>query len=213
MSPWRCLILPAGLMTSVCHATSHPTELFTPDALPCGALCMWHDMSLSHYVCFHVFFIFADYHLCIHLCHVYLQLRLMPLRNRSYWPRGHVSDPGDGAREDLRGPAGGIWFRFACIWAMMQHCREMKKYTLNHIDNHCHCSHVFSFGGKLAFAKTTFDSFGLLQSCITPTHLFWCFVQQGEWMNHANLQSLRGVIKPFSIYQIARGTSDTFNHI
>ena len=135
MFPWRCLILPAGLMTSVCHATSHPTELFTPDALPCGSLCMWHDMSLSHYVCFHVFFIFADYHLwlCIHLCHVYLQLHLMPLRNRSYWPRGHVSDPGDGAREDLRGPAGGIWFRFAwspCIWAMMQHCREMMKYTL-----------------------------------------------------------------------------------
>ena len=35
-----------------------------------------------------------------------------------------------------------------------------------HIDNHCHCSHVFFFWGEacIAFAKTKFDLFGMLQS-------------------------------------------------
>ena len=84
----------------------------------------------------------------------------MPLRNRSYWPLGHVSDPGDGAREDLRGPAPGRGYMVSlCLKSLPQ---GVKKYTLTIIVIFRMC---FSFGGKLAFAKTEFDLFGMLQSC------------------------------------------------
>ena len=87
-----------------------------------------------------VFICFSLLSICIHLCHVYLQLHLMPLRNRSYWPLGHVSDPGDGAREDLRGPApGGGYMVSLCLKSLPQG-EEI------HIDNHCY---FFLLGGSI----------------------------------------------------------------
>lgn len=71
----------------------------------------------------------------------------MPLRNRSYWPLGHVSDPGDGAREDLRGPAPGRGYMVSLCLKSLPQGEEI------HIDNHCHCSHVFFFWGRSLLSR------------------------------------------------------------